>query len=151
MFDADAWFTTHPPVRSTLRMLCDLTGDEYAEDLGFRIPAHVHVCVTPDGSGLLDLKRDKYFGMGRMETLLLASIVPEWPKPVWRFGPCEARQESAVKGGAFSLCESLVNDGLLKRDADAGSLRAGCRREGPGARGAAEIRRDMTGEWTSIG
>jgi len=132
-------------------MSCDLARDEYAEDLGFRIPAHVHVCVTADGSVLLDLNRDKYFGMGRTETLLLVAIVPEWPKPVWSEGPCGVRQESNVKAGALSLCESLVNDGLLLRDVDVGSSRAGSRHEALGGRGAAEMRRDMRGQWISIG
>ena len=131
-------------------MLCDLARDEHPEDLGFRIPAHVHVCVTPDGSVLLDLKRDKYFGMGRKETLLLTAVLPEWPKPVWGGGPCGLRQESDVKARALSLCESLVSDGLLLRHVDEGSPRAWCRREDLGAR-AVEIRRDMRGEWISIG
>jgi hypothetical protein len=129
----------------------DLARDEYAEDLGFRIPAHVHVCATPHGSVLLDLRRDKYFGLGRTETLLLAASVPEWPKPVWRDGPCGVRQESDVKAGALSLCESLVKDGLLLRDVDVGSPGAESRREALEARDAAEIRRDMRGEWISIG
>ncbi len=132
-------------------MLCDLARDEHDEDFGYRIPAHVYVCVTPDGSVLLDLKRDKYFGMGRTETLSLAAIVPGWPKPVWGEGPCGAPQESDVKAGALSLCESLVSDGLLLRDVGVGSPRAGCRREGQGESGAVEIRRDMTAEWISIG
>jgi hypothetical protein len=151
MFDADAWFATHPPSARTLQMSCDLARDARPADLGFRIPAHVHVCVTPDGSVLLDLKRDKYFGMGRTETLLLAAIVPEWPKPAWGGGPCGVRQEIDVKAGALSLCESLVSDGLLLRDVDVCSPRAGCRREALEARGAVEIRWDMRGEWTSIG
>jgi hypothetical protein len=151
MFDADAWFTTHPPLARTLRMSCDLARDEYAEDLGFRIPAHVHVCATPHGSVLLDLKRDKYFGLGRTETLMLAASVPEWPKPVWRDGPCGVRQESNLKAGALGLSESLVKDGLLVRDVDVGSPGAESKREALGARGAAEIRRDMRGEWISIG
>jgi hypothetical protein len=129
----------------------DLARDEYAEDLGFRIPAHVHVCATPHGSVLLDLRRDKYFGLGRTETLLLAASVPEWPKPVWTDGPCVVRQENDVKARALSLCESLASDGLLLRDVDVGSPRSGSRREALEARGAAEIRRDMKGDWISIG
>jgi hypothetical protein len=132
-------------------MLCDLARDQHPKDPGFRIPAHVYVCVTPDGSVLLDSKRDKYFGMGRTETLMLAAVVQEWPKPVWRVGPCGALKDSEVKAAALSLCESLVSDGLLQRDVDVGSPLAVCRREGLGARGAAEIRRDMREEWISIG
>jgi len=132
-------------------MLCDLARDEHPEDLGFRIQAHVHVCVTPDGSVLLDLKRDKYFGLGRTETLLLVATVPDWPKPVWGGGPCGVRQESEVKAGALSLCESLLKDGFLVRDVDVGSLGAERRREALRPRGAAEIRPDMKGEWISIG
>lgn len=150
MFDADAWFTTHPPLGGTLRMVSDLARVEHAEDLGIRIPAHVHVCVTQDGSVLLDLKQDKYFGMGRTETLLLAAIVPEWPKPVWGDGPCGV-QESEAKAGALSLCELLVSNRLLLRDVDEGSPLAGCRREVPRVRGTVELRRDMRGEWISVG
>ena len=45
------------------------------------IAAHVYVCVTSDGSVILDLKRDKYYGLGREDTELLAGIVPGWPTP----------------------------------------------------------------------
>ena len=44
---------------------------------------HVHVCTTVDGSVILDLKRDKYLGLGRDETVLISTLVDEWPKPDW--------------------------------------------------------------------
>jgi hypothetical protein len=151
MLDADAWISTHPPWARMLRMVCDLARGEHPANLGFRIPAHVHVCVTPDGSVLLDLRRDKYFGLGRTETLLLSAIVPEWPKPVGPGGPCGVLHESEVKAGALSLCESLVSNELLMRDVDVGLTGSVCRSEGLQACGATDIRRDMRGEWISIG
>jgi hypothetical protein len=132
-------------------MLCDLASNQHPGDSGFRIPAYVYVCVTPDGSVLLDSKRDKYFGLGRMETLMLAGSVPEWPKPIWGGGPHGIRQEPEVKAAALSLCESLVHDGLLLHDVELGLPGGRCRNGGPEARGAVETRRHMRGEWISIG
>jgi hypothetical protein len=132
-------------------MVCNPPRGEHPANLGFRIPAHVYVCVTQDGSVLLDSKRDKYLGLGRPETLLLAGSVPEWPKPVWGGGPCGLRQGGEVKAAALLLCESLVSNGLLLRDVDVGLPGGVCRREGLEACGATEIRRDMRGEWISIG
>jgi hypothetical protein len=76
------------------------------------IAQHVHVCVTGDGSVLLDLKRDKYLGLGRRETELLAAAISEWPKPIWDCGEnCLSAEAKCLQ--ADELCRRLVSDGLL--------------------------------------
>ena len=103
----------------------------------FGIPAHIHVCVTAAGCVILDLRRDKYLGLGREQTELLADAVPGWPQPVWQRSLCfdgRARLEAAN-----ATCESLLADGVLEWIS-----------EGEGARVVAALR-DMRGEWISIG
>lgn len=75
------------------------------------ISSHVHVRNTQYGCVLLDLRRDKYLGLGKNETSLLAATVNEWPTPPWECCP----DECVVDPGARdrTLCESLLDDGLL--------------------------------------
>jgi len=76
------------------------------------IASHVHVCVTGDGCVLLDLKRDKYLGLGRGETELLAAAIDEWPKPTWECG-ADCLSACAKSPRLDELCSSLAADGLL--------------------------------------
>jgi hypothetical protein len=101
------------------------------------IASHVHIRNTMDGCVLLDLKRDKYLGLGTEETALLARIVNEWPRvPVPRDveeGVMNAKARSA------ELCEALLEDGLIRLGRPAGA---------PDRR-AQEM--DQCMEWVSIG
>jgi hypothetical protein len=103
----------------------------------FGIPAHIHVCVTASGSVILDVARDKYLGLGRQETELLANAVPGWPQARWpRIGSGDASKELWA---ANELCESLARDGVLERiaEGEAASVRAPLR--------------GMRAEWVSVG
>lgn len=117
-------------------------------EAGFRIPRHVHVCVTADGSVLLDLKRDRYFGLDRAQTELLAEVVPRWPRPAWEWAA-----DTAILGGddatAIELCESLVGNGLLALRKQ--GEREPFRDESDACTRSDTRHRDMKGEWTSIG
>jgi hypothetical protein len=100
------------------------------------IAAHVYVCVTLDGSVILDLKRDKYYGLDREDTELLARAVPGWPAPAWQreFDAAGARAARWSR-----LCQSLLEDGLLTQDERA-------------ARTDAHDRRfDMQAEFVAVG
>jgi hypothetical protein len=103
----------------------------------FGIPSHIHVCVTGTGTVILDVRRDKYLGIRREDSDLLADAVMGWPQPRWQRSTC--RDEHAVLQATNELCESLVADGVLERIP-----------EGKEARVVLALR-DMRGEWISIG
>lgn len=107
------------------------------EPCRFGIPSHVHVCVTRTGSVILDVKRDKYLGLGREETELLAGAVTGWPSPLWQRSTC--LDAEASKRATSDLCELLVADGVLESAGEAKKERA-----------VADLRH-MKGEWISIG
>jgi hypothetical protein len=103
----------------------------------FGIPPHIHVCVTGTGSVILDVKRDKYLGLGREETELLSGAVTGWPSPLW---PTSTRCDADASTRATNdLCELLVADGVLESAGEAKKARV-----------VAPLRH-MKGEWISIG
>jgi hypothetical protein len=103
----------------------------------FGVPFHIHVCVMGSGTVILDVRRDKYLGIGREESELLADLVVGWPQPLWQRSPCPGAQ--AILRAANDLCESLAADGVLERIP-----------EGKEGRVVVALR-DMRGEWISIG
>jgi hypothetical protein len=116
-------------------------GDQPRSSWPFRIAAHLHVCVTGDGSVLLDLKRDKYLGLGREETEVLAAVIDTWPKPTW---DCADHLLSAVSERADELCRMLAADGMLiPASRDCGLISNAL------SSGASAV--DMKREWISIG
>jgi hypothetical protein len=131
---ADAWLATHPHSATALYVSANLAKDDRTKT-SFAIPTHVHVCTTTDGSVLLDVKRDRYFGLGREETLLLAAVMPEWPRPRWDCAPIQL-PDADCERRALNLCESLLEDGLLVGEARCPRLSR-----------AEPLRRD----WVSIG
>jgi hypothetical protein len=115
---------------------------QLAREAAFAVPSHIHVCVTGNGAVILDLKRDKYLGLGRAETELLAAAVPNWPKSQWEVvdgGTAVAARQLATR----ELCEALAADGVLER--------GGERVDGARPRCAVEELGDMRAEWISIG
>jgi Transglutaminase-like superfamily len=130
----------------------------------YDIAPHVHVCVTGDGSVLLDLKRDKYLGLGRRETERIAAVVAAWPRPTWHgvsvaqsagkserlSGQCDDGKKQGDDGqlearmdepAVRDLCRSLVEAGVLI------SATAADR----GAHDPSGPVLDMRVEWVSIG
>jgi Transglutaminase-like superfamily len=84
----------------------------------YDIAPGVYISVTGDGSVLLDLKRDKYLGLGRQDTEWVAALVDAWPKPIWDFVRCESVCTDDARCDAVraqDLCRSLANAGLLVR------------------------------------
>jgi len=104
----------------------------------FTVASHVHVCITGDGSVLLDLKRDKYLGLGKRDTELLAAAIGSWPKPQWDRTETQPTSDTAV-AYTDELCRSLAADGLLISGVS------------DGARAAGEPLTDMKREWISVG
>lgn len=76
------------------------------------LPRHVYLGVTPEGAILLDLKRDKYFGLGGTHVPALAHVVHGWPL-------AEAARDVAPEQG-IAIADQLERQGLLTRDATVG-------------------------------
>lgn len=68
---------------------------------------HVHVCVTDDYAVLLDLRRDKYIGIGREHLPALAAAVMGWPQAVCGRGPAPA---------ASALLRQMLSSKVLTTD-----------------------------------
>jgi hypothetical protein len=102
------------------------------------IAPHVHVCVTGNGCVLLDLRRDKYLGLGRRETEVLAATISEWPQPTWDHVG-DSMGVDSTQAEADELCRGLVADGILVPARDD--------RVGPANRPLPKMQRD----WISIG
>jgi Transglutaminase-like superfamily len=112
----------------------------------YGIAPHVHVCVTGEGSVILDLKRDKYLGLGRQETECLAMIVPEWPQPHWTASKLAAPTPELVTEATI-LCRQLVADGVLIVEVGAPVEPSALAR----ARRDCALSFDMRKEWISVG
>lgn len=93
--------------------------------------SHVHACATSAGVIFLDLKRDRYVGLGLSESVSLGRHVEDWPA---------LRGEAAfeVADSIEALCATLVEDGILSRDA-------------PGFDRLSGASLDMSAEFVSVG
>jgi hypothetical protein len=112
--------------------------DRSFRSASFTVAPHVHVCVTGDGSVILDLKHDKYLGLGQRETELLAAAIASWPKPQWDRTEPELSSDAAA-AHTNELCRSLAADGLLISEVS------------HSAQSAQEPLIDMRREWISVG
>jgi hypothetical protein len=75
------------------------------------MPSHVCGCPTLTGAVLLDLKRNRYFGVGRKEADVLHMLAGNWPTDAEHDAP-----QSLTSNAAVRIAEELVEAGLLSRD-----------------------------------
>jgi Transglutaminase-like superfamily len=76
----------------------------------YLLSQHAYVCATHDGVVFLDLRRDKYLGLGGAQAHALSSVVQGLP---------EYRGSTTVeveKAYATDVAELLIAEGLLTRD-----------------------------------
>lgn len=76
---------------------------------------HVYLCLTEDGVIFLDLKRDKYLGLGGVSIRALSTVVRGWPVVQ---GPQDS--EIVSQQHATAIAELLSERGVLTRDLGAG-------------------------------
>lgn len=81
----------------------------------FWLARHVHLCATGDGVVLLDLKKDKYIGLGGAQLDALSLVVAGWP-----VRPAKQARGFMTESEALPIAEKLVADGVLTRDSAAG-------------------------------
>ena len=76
----------------------------------FWMPPHTRVCVTATGAVLLDLKRNRYFGLGYREVRSLSTLAVNWSAASTSFG---SALEPMQPGDAARLANALVKAGFL--------------------------------------
>ncbi len=83
-----------------------------AAEQKYWLSPHVHVCITDDYAVLLDLRRDKYIGIGREHMPALAASVMGWPRT--------ARLEIEPAPPAKALLRKMLSTGMLTTDSAIG-------------------------------
>jgi hypothetical protein len=84
------------------------------------IPPHVRVCPLLASTVLLDLKRNRYFGIGTHETRALSTLALNWKDA----NGAGAEVEPLAPDAAIVMADALIDAGLLSREvpADRASL-----------------------------
>jgi hypothetical protein len=76
------------------------------------IPPHVRVCPLLASTILLDLERNRYFGIGTCETRALATLALNWTE-----ASGAAEVEPLAADAAIAMADALIEAGLLSREA----------------------------------
>lgn len=81
------------------------------------LPPHVRACSTATGTVLLDLRRNRYFGVGRKETRVLCSLTANWRDAAATSASLLNDAEPLPLADAVRIADKLVQAGLLSNDA----------------------------------
>jgi hypothetical protein len=81
------------------------------------LPPHVRACSTATGTVLLDLRRNRYFGVGRKETRVLSSLTANWRDAATTSANLSNDVEPLPLADAVRIADKLVQAGLLSNDA----------------------------------
>ncbi len=79
------------------------------------IPPHVRVCPLLASTILLDLERNRYYGIGTQETRALSTLAVNWNEA----NGTPTAVEQLAPDAAIAMADALINAGLLSRDAPA--------------------------------
>lgn len=77
------------------------------------LPSHVRACSTATGTVLLDLRRNRYFGVGHKETSVLRSLAGNWDSPATAAASFASDAEPLSVQDAVRIADKLVEAGLL--------------------------------------
>lgn len=80
------------------------------------LPAHVCACLTTRGAVLLDLRRNRYFGLDRKDAETLCKLASNWPQTNAPYAP---HRQITQLNGEQSMAEQLIKEGILSRTAPA--------------------------------
>jgi hypothetical protein len=81
------------------------------------LPSHVRACSTATGTVLLDLRRNRYFGVGRNETIALRALAGNWQNLAIAPSTFASDAEPLPAQAAQSIADKLVDAGLLSTSA----------------------------------
>lgn len=86
-------------------------------DKAYWLPSHVRACSTATGTVLLDLRRNRYFGVGQKETTVLRSLAGNWDSPATTSAGFASDARPLPLPDAVRIADKLVEAGLLSNDA----------------------------------
>lgn len=81
------------------------------------LPSHVRACSTATGTVLLDLRRNRYFGVGHKETTVLRSLAGNWDSPQTTSASFASDAQPPPLQDAVRIADKLVEAGLLSNSA----------------------------------
>lgn len=81
------------------------------------LPSHVRACSTATGTVLLDLRRNRYFGVGRKETIALRALAGNWHSLAMASATFASDDEPLPPQDAVGIADKLVQAGLLSDSA----------------------------------
>lgn len=81
------------------------------------LPTHVRACSTATGTVILDLRRNRYFGVGRKETAVLRSLAGNWQSLAAQSASFATEAEPLPQADTVSIADKLVEAGLLSNNA----------------------------------
>jgi hypothetical protein len=84
-----------------------------AASSGYWVPPHVRVCPLLASTVLLDLKRNRYFGLGTHETRALSTLALNWDDVNGNAADVQRLEPDA----AVQMADALIEAGLLSRQA----------------------------------
>ena len=86
-------------------------------DKAYWLPSHVRACSTATGTVLLDLRRNRYFGVGHKETTVLRALAGNWDSPATTSASFASDAEPPPLQDAVRIADKLVEAGLLSNSA----------------------------------
>jgi hypothetical protein len=94
----------------------------------YHLAPHVYLCVTEDHVVLLDLRRDKYIGVGRAQMKVLSARVKGWPPSDPGSGGQSRAGDIATARDerAESILEKMLATGMLTTDEAGGKDATPC-------------------------
>ena len=81
------------------------------------LPTHVRACSTATGTVLLDLRRNRYFGVGHKETTVLRALAGNWDSPATLSVDFASDAAPPPLQDAVRIADKLVEAGLLSTSA----------------------------------
>jgi hypothetical protein len=91
----------------------DLVEDEHRATALYYLTPHVFACLTRGGAVLLNLKRNKYYGLCKTDGIYLASIVFNWPTR--EVGDPTNQSDVPDESGKRRLVQALLDGNILQQ------------------------------------
>lgn len=77
----------------------------------YRLAPHVHVCRAGPHVMLLDLRRNRYFGVNELESMMLRRHIEGWPEKAEESDTSSSSDESGLE-----MLRQMIDEGMLTRD-----------------------------------